>query len=359
MNKNKIYVTQTFMPSQEEYNTILKKSWDKSWITNRGELVQELEKSIKEKFAIPNIIATTNGTLPLQIAIKTLCLTGEIITTPFSYIASTSSIIWEGCTPVFVDIDEETLNIDASKIEAKITSKTSAILATHVFGNPCDVIAIEKVAKKYKLKVIYDAAHCFGVDYKGKSIFEYGDISTCSFHATKIFHTGEGGAIFASNTELHDKLFYHHNFGHNGPENFQGLGINAKMTELQAAMGLAVFPYFDEILAKRKLLYNLYVKLLGNKVKYQKITTDTSYNFAYMPVIFPTHERLLEVVEQLNNNNIYPRRYFNPSLNTIEYINGDSMPISEFISDRILCLPLYFNLKEDQIVDICSLINNQ
>jgi len=358
MNKNKINVTQTFMPSQEEYNTILKKSWDKSWITNRGELVQELEKSIKEKFAIPNIIATTNGTLPLQIAIKALCLTGEIITTPFSYIASTSSIIWEGCAPVFVDIDGETLNIDVSKIEVKITSKTSAILATHVFGNPCDVIAIEKVAKKHKLKVIYDAAHCFGVDYKGKSIFEYGDISTCSFHATKIFHTGEGGAIFASNTELHDKLFYHHNFGHNGPENFQGLGINAKMTELQAAMGLAVFPYFDEILEKRKLLYNLYVKLLGNKVKYQKITKDTSYNFAYMPVIFPTHERLLEVVEQLNNNNIYPRRYFNPSLNTIEYINGGSMPISEFISDRILCLPLYFNLKEDQIVDICSLINN-
>src|SRR5690606_1654385 len=197
-----INVTKTFLPPQEEYNAILKRSWDKNWITNRGLLVQELEDELKDYLGVSNIIAMTNGTLPLQIAIKALGLKGDIITTPFSYVATTSSIVWEGCNPVFVDIHPEYLTIDETKIEAAITPKTTAILATHVFGNPCEVEAIDVIAKKHNLKVIYDAAHCFGVTYKGESLFNYGDVSTCSFHATKLFHTGEGGALDRKSTRL-------------------------------------------------------------------------------------------------------------------------------------------------------------
>ena len=356
MKNERINVTKTFLPDQKEYQKILSRSWDKNWITNRGELVLELEDKIKKKFSISNIIATTNGTLPLQIAIKTLEIKGEVITTPFSYVATTSSIIWEGCKPVFVDIDNMTFNIDPSKIEKAITSKTSAILATHVFGNPCDVIAIEKIAKKHSLKVIYDAAHCFGVSYNNQSIFEYGNISTCSFHATKIFHTGEGGALFTKSKETYDKLYYHHNFGHKGTTDFHGIGINAKISELQAALGLAVFPYFDKILSRRELLYKIYKEKLFGKVQFQKIQNDTRYNYSYIPVVFNTEVELLQVIEVLNENNIFPRRYFNPSLNIIEYVNGEEMPISESLSKRILCLPLYYDLKEEEVEEITKII---
>jgi len=358
MKHDRINVTKTFLPNQSEYQKILRRSWDNNWITNRGELVLELEQKIKSKYTISNILATTNGTLPLQIAIKCLQLKGEIITTPFSYIATTSSIIWEGCQPVFVDINEDTFNIEASKIESAITPKTSAIIATHVFGNPCNIDAITTIAKKYNLKVIYDAAHCFGVSYKEQSIFEYGDVSTCSFHATKIFHTGEGGALFAKDKELFNKLFYHHNFGHRGPLNFHGLGVNAKISELQAAMGLAIFPYLESIFKSRATLYNLYKKELANTVKFQEIESHCNYNYAYMPIVFKTEHQLLQVMEVLNSHNIFPRRYFNPSLNTIDYVHGAIMPISEAISSRILCLPLYFDLGEDQVKRISSLIIN-
>ena len=190
--------------------------------------------------------------MPLQIALKVLAGNGEVITTPFSYVATTAAIVWENCTPVFVDIHPEYLTIDETKIEAAITEKTTAILATHVFGNPCNVEEIDRIAKKHGLKVIYDAAHCFGVKYKGESIFNFGDVSTCSFHATKIFHTGEGGAMFCKDPELYKKLFYSHNFGHKGETDFHGLGINAKMSELQAAMGLAVLPHLSGLIEARK-----------------------------------------------------------------------------------------------------------
>lgn len=353
-----INVTKTFLPPQEEYNAILKRAWDKIWITNRGELVQELEQKLKSYLNVPNIIATTNGTLPLQIAIKALGLTGEIITTPFSYVATTSSIVWEGCTPVFVDIDPEHLTIDETKIEAAITSKTSAILATHVFGNPCAVEEIEAIALKHNLKVIYDAAHCFGVTYKGKSVFNYGDVSTCSFHATKLFHTGEGGAMFSNDEELHKKLFYHHNFGHKGKDDFYGIGINAKMSELQAAMGLAVLPHLDFIMEKRKAAVSEYKKnLLESSVQYMQIRKDTEWNYSYFPVILPSESILNIVVKTLNANDIYPRRYFYPSLNTLEYVEKSNMPNSESISKRILCLPLYHDMEVKDIAYISTTIN--
>ena len=259
-----INVTKTFLPPQEEYNNIVKRAWDKIWLTNRGELTLDLESKLKDYLNVDNIIITNNGTIPLQIALKLLGNNQEIITTPFSYVATSAAIVWENCKPVFVDIHPDYLTIDESKIEGAITTKTTAILATHVFGNPCHLEAIEAIAKKHQLSVIYDAAHSFGVKYKNQSIFNFGDVSTCSFHATKLFHTGEGGAMFCKNKELFDKLFYSHNFGHNGPLNFHGLGINAKISELQSAMGLAVFPYMDFIIDERKKVVESHHDLFRN-----------------------------------------------------------------------------------------------
>lgn len=348
-----IHVTKTFLPDKKTYLTILDKAWEAGWITNRGQLVLELENKLKQFLNVRHVLAMANGTLPLQLSIKALGLKGEIITTPFSYIATTSSIVWEGCTPVFVDIHPEYLTVDESKIEAAITDETSAILATHVFGNPCDVEAIQAIADKHDLKVIYDAAHCFGVNYKEQSIFNYGNISTCSFHATKIFHTGEGGALFCSNQELYKVLFYHHNFGHKGKEAFQGLGINAKMSELQAAMGLAVLPYMQNHKILRKNIVDTYNTTLP--LQLLKIREHCEWNYSYYPVIFKSEGQLLHVEKALNKARIYPRRYFYPSLNTLDYIKYQDCPISESIASRILCLPLYVGLsKEDQtrIIDI-------
>jgi len=359
--KTTINVTKTFLPKQETYNSLLKKSWDKHWITNRGDLVIDLEKKIKSYLGVNHIIATTNGTLPLQIAIKTLKLKGEIITTPFSYVATTSSIVWENCKPIFVDIDSDYLTIDENLIEKKITEKTSAILVTHVFGNPCNIEKIEQTAKKNNLKVIYDAAHCFGVKYNNQSIFNFGDVSTCSFHATKIFHTGEGGAIFTNDKELYEKLYHHHNFGHKGTEEFHGLGINAKMSELQAAMGLSVLPHFNEILKNRKLLYNYYLELLEkeNNIKFQKIRENTTYNYSYFPIILNDEKTTLNIIAALNSKNIFPRRYFYPSLETLPYVKEDySVKISSSISKRILCLPLYYGLTKENIKTISTIILN-
>ncbi|MEO7975764.1 DegT/DnrJ/EryC1/StrS family aminotransferase [Flavobacterium sp.] len=353
-----INVTKTFLPPINEYNQQVQRAWDNEWLTNRGELVLELEEKLRTYLSSTTILVTNNGTIPLQIALKLLANKGEVITTPFSYAATSAAIVWENCTPVFVDIDPEYLTIDETKIEAAITNKTTAILATHVFGNPCNVIAIEAIAKKHNLKVIYDAAHCFGVKYNDKSIFDYGDVSTCSFHATKLFHTGEGGAMFAKNKDLQHQLFYSHNFGHNGPLAFHGLGINGKMSELQAAMGLAVLPYIDTIINERKKVVDYYNdKLDFSKIQGLKIRANTVWNYSYYPVIFENEEQLLLVQKALNENQIFPRRYFYPSLNTIEYTNGLAMPISESIASRILCLPLYVNLSVTDAARIITLVN--
>ena len=354
-----INVTQTFFPPIEEYNVQVKRIWDNKWLTNRGELVCELENKLTRKLGVVNVLAMTNGTLPLQIAIKLFGKGGEVITTPFSYVATTSSIVWEGCTPVFVDIHPEYLTIDEAKIEAAITSKTTAILATHVFGNPCHVEEIERIATKHNLSVIYDAAHCFGVEYKGQSIFNYGDVSTCSFHATKIFHTGEGGAIFSKDKTIFETVFYHHNFGHDGPTSFQGIGINAKMSELQAAMGLAVFPHMGFVLDERKRVVDYYTQNLDFTIlKSIKIREFTKWNFSYFPVLFKDEKKLLKTLSILNQSNINPRRYFYPSLNTLPYISPKEMKNSESISKRVLCLPLYSDLKTKQLELIVDVINN-
>jgi len=353
-----INVTKTFFPPLEEYQKQLQRIWSNEWLTNRGELLLELEEKLKSYLEINHILVTNNGTIPIQIALKILGNGGEIITTPFSYVATSAAIVWEHCTPVFVDIHPEYLTIDETKIEAAITDKTTAILATHVFGNPCHVEAIEAIAKKHQLKVIYDAAHAFGVIYNGTSIFEYGDVSTCSFHATKLFHTGEGGALFAKDPKLQHQLFYSHNFGHDGPLAFHGLGINGKISELQAAMGLAVLPHMETILAERKRVVDFYNQNLDmTKVQTLKIRENTQWNFSYYPIILKDEATLLGVQKSLNEEGIFPRRYFYPSLNTISYIDNTSMPISENIASRILCLPLYVGLSEVELEKIVVIVN--
>ena len=356
--QNMINVTKTFFPLLEEYTGYLERIWKNEWLTNRGELVKELEGKLKNYLDVRHLTLTTNGTLPIQIAIKSLELKGEIITTPFSYVATTSAIVWEGCTPVFVDIDAEYLTIDEKKIEAAITEKTSAILATHVFGNPCNVGTIAKIAKKYNLKVIYDAAHCFGVEYKGNSIFNYGDVSTCSFHATKIFHTGEGGCWITNDESLHSKMYYQHNFGHNGPGKYAGVGINAKMSELQAAMGLAIYNHIASIIEAREIAVATYQKNLDySQLQGLKLIEGTDWNAHYFPVIFKTEKKLLNVQRKLNEEGYVPRRYFYPSLNTLNYVTGEC-PISESIAARVLCLPLSADIEEHNILKICKVIND-
>lgn len=352
-----IPVTKPFSPPISEYTKLLEGIWDRNWFTNNGPLVQELESKLKEHLALDKLLYVANGTIALQLALKALNITKEVITTPFSYVATTSSIVWEGCKPVYVDIDGSSLNIDPSKIEAAITKDTQAILATHCFGNPCDIDAINAIAEKHNLKVIYDAAHCFGVEYKGKSIFSYGDISTTSFHATKLFHTVEGGAVFTQDENLIFRLMKLRNFGHNGPEKFAGVGINGKNSEFHAAMGIVNLKYLESVLEMRKKLVKKYDRLFEKlKLQKQKILANTKFNYAYYPLVFESEEIALKVKELLDKNEVHPRRYFYPSLSTLDYVSGQETPIANDIATRILCFPLYHDLKLEEQEFIAKLI---
>jgi dTDP-4-amino-4,6-dideoxygalactose transaminase len=352
-----INVTKPFLPDLAEYKKYIDGIWDRAWLTNNGPLVNELELKLKDYLGLDHLLFLGNGTIALQMAIKALKLTGEIITTPFSYVATTSSIVWEGCEPVFVDIDSESLNIDPDLIEEAITEKTSAILATHVFGNPCDIDAIERIAKKHDLKVIYDAAHCFGTKYKGRSVFEFGDISTTSFHATKLYHTIEGGAVVTRDSAVLKELSFLRNFGHNGPETFVLAGINGKNSEFHAAMGLCNLRRVDEILLKRRQISERYDKWLRNKLLGSiKINREAEFNYAYYPVIFESEAVLLKVVRELEGNKIFPRRYFYPSLSSLPYVKPSSTPNSDSISRRILCVPSYHDLSIEEVDMVARVI---
>ncbi|MEQ9298384.1 MAG: DegT/DnrJ/EryC1/StrS family aminotransferase [Cyclobacteriaceae bacterium] len=340
-----IPVTKPFLPSRESFDRYLDGIWNVNWWTNNGPVVNALEDGLKKNLHLDKIVVVSNGTIGLQIAIKALELTGEVITTPFSYVATTSSVVWENCEPVFVDIDPNTLNIDPTQIEAAITDETCAILATHCFGNPCEIDFIASIAKKYNLRVIYDAAHCFGTIYKGKSVFTYGDISVTSFHATKLFHSIEGGALFTRDQSLIEKFQFMRNFGHDGPEGFQGVGINAKMSEVHAAMGVVNLKYVSAILKKRRIQCERYDMLLKDMgLEKPLINSEGKTNHSYYPIIFTSESRLLSAISSLEEANIFPRRYFYPSLNLLDYVAKQSCPIAEDISKRVLCLPLYFSL---------------
>lgn len=355
-----INVTKAFLPSLDQYVKYLEGIWERCHLTNHGPLVNELEEKLKQYLDVKHFFFVNNGTVAIQLAIKALDLKGEIITTPFSYVATTSSIVWENTVPVFVDINPDNYTIDADKIEAAVTERTSAILATHVYGIPCDVEKIQAIAKKHNLKVIYDAAHAFGVKYKGQSVLNYGDISTLSFHATKLFHTVEGGGVVTNDEDLMHRISYMRNFGHKGQEDFWGIGINGKNSEMHAAMGLCVYPHIDKILETRKTLseaYDKYFKELNVKIQRPVLPSNTDYNYSYYPVIFEDEKQLLSVRNVLNASYIYPRRYFYPSLHTLPYIKENySLPVSEAASSRVLCLPLYHDLTTDVIKRICTLM---
>jgi dTDP-4-amino-4,6-dideoxygalactose transaminase len=353
-----INVTKTFLPPFEEYTTQLKRAWDKGWITNNGELVLELEQKLKKYLGVKHLLFCSNGTIALQMAIKALNITGEVITTPFSYVATTNAILWEGCTPVFADIDKKTFCIDADKIEALVTSSTQAILATHVYGLPCNIEKIQAIASKHQLKVIYDGAHAFGCSYKGKSLLSYGDLSTCSFHATKIFHTAEGGCIICHTDEQYEKLFLLKNFGHIG-DDYYCMGINGKNSELHAAMGLSVLPHTGSVIKKYEEIFTRYKEMLKRPSLELLLFNEKelSYNYSYFPVLFESENILLTVKKSLEKEAIVPRRYFYPSLNTLPFLNKtNDCPVSEDVSKRVLCLPVFADLSEKDIDRISSIV---
>lgn len=353
-----IPVTKPFLPPLEEYKKYIDGIWQRQWLTNMGPLASELEMKLKEHLKVKHLLFVTNGTVALQMAIKALDLKGEIITTPFSFVATTSSIVWEGCTPVFVDIDKHSLCIDPTKIEEAITENTTAILATHVYGNPCDVVAIEKIAKKHNLKVIYDGAHAFGVQVKGKSIFEYGDISTCSLHATKLYHSGEGGFVVTNDAELLKKIAHIRNFGISGFDSFSTLGLNGKNSELHAAMGLVNLNYIGSIHEKRKELTARYDEnLKGLQAVKPKWHREANLNYAYYPIVIENEALLLKIKAGLDKSEIFTRRYFYPSLaSALPYLEPKILPITEDISKRVLCLPLYYDLTPEEVDLICRLM---
>jgi dTDP-4-amino-4,6-dideoxygalactose transaminase len=346
-----IPVTKPFLPPKEEYEQYLNGIWQRQWLTNMGPLANELELKLKDYLNVNHLLFVTNGTIALQMAIKALELKDEIITTPFSFVATSSSIVWEGCKPVFVDIDPTSLNIDPSKIEAAVTPRTSAILATHVYGNPCDIDAIQEIADKYQLKIIYDAAHAFGVHYKGRCIFEYGDISICSLHATKLYHSIEGGLLITKHPDLLKKLAYMRNFGFDGPEAFAELGINGKNSEFHAAMGLAVLKYVDGIILKRRASTEYYKeKLINTKGFFPAWNQNATQNYAYMPVVFETEKLLKQIFETLKLHEIGVRRYFYPSLATaLPYLSNTQMDVTDSLAKRVLCLPLFYELSFEEI----------
>lgn len=356
MNREPVYVTRPALAPLDEYVDLLKGVWERGILTHNGPLVQRLERELCAALGIGRFVAVSNGTVAIQMAIKALALKGDIITTPFTWIATVSAIQWEGCQPVFVDIDPETLNLDPKKIEAKITPRTTAILPVHVFGNPCDVEAIEAIAGAHGLKVIYDAAHAIGSLFRGRSLLECGDISATSLHATKLLNTAEGGGCVTTDQVLDEKLRRIRFFGHNDEKDIVEEGFNGKMTEVHAALGLANLKYHEVVLADRKHKYMLYRQALSanESLSFQELKHGEP-NYSYFPVVFPSEAALLRVQEHLAGLNLFPRRYFYPSVNTYTRILAyQPAPLSEDIARRILCLPLYRELADETIVMIAT-----
>ena len=363
--EEKIFVTKSSMPPLEDYIEEIRTLWDTHMLTNMGVKHKELEKRLQEYLDVPNVSLMVNGHMALELAIQAMDLSGEVITTPFTFASTTHAIVRNGLTPVFCDIDPETYTIDADKIEALITDKTSAIIPVHVYGNVCDVEKIETLARKYDLKVIYDAAHAFGETYKGKGIGSFGDASMFSFHATKVFNTIEGGAVCYANVEYGLDLYRLKNFGIRGPEKVDYVGSNAKMNEFQAAMGLCNLRYVDAEIEKRKVVYEQYVERLSGipGVQLGKQQENVKYNYAYFPVVFDEKEfgtTRNEVSDALAEKNVLTRKYFYPLTNTYDCFHGkydvSKTPTALHISKRVLTLPMYADLDEASVDKICGVI---
>lgn len=366
MEEEKILVTQSSMPTLEEYVDEIKPIFETKWLTNMGPKHKELQTKLEEYLKIQHMNLFTNGHMALYSAIKALKLKGEVITTPFTFVSTTHAIIQNGLTPVFADIEPDTYTIDASKIESLITDKTCAIVPVHVYGNVCNVEEIEKIAQKHNLKVIYDAAHAFGVKYKGIGIGNFGDMSMFSFHATKVFNTIEGGGVSYKCENLERELNLLKNFGITGPETTEEVGMNAKMNEFQAAMGLCNLRHIDEEINKREKVVEEYRKRLSNVkgIKLSKIQENVQSNYAYFPVVFEEEfgKTRDEVMDELAKNNIFARKYFYPLTTDLEcypQYDGNSTPIAKYISDRVLTLPLFADLSIEKVNEICDIILNK
>lgn len=349
--RENIPVTQPYLPNRAKFQKYVDGIFDRNWHTNNGPLVRELTNRLKEYLGVEHLLLVSNGTLALQIAYRVLGIGDEehsqAITTPFSFVATASSLKWEGISPVFSDVDPKSFCLDPRLISKVITTNTKAIVPVHVFGNCCDVEAIEKIAEQKSLKVIYDGAHAFGIKYKGKSILSRGDATTLSFHATKLFHTCEGGAIVFKKEEDLDKAKLLINFGITGAEEVGPLGINAKMSELHAAMGLCVLDDIDGILTAREETCRSYERMLGSHFQMPEWNPNGSRNFAYFPILFKNNERMLEGRNMLNNAGVGTRRYFHPSLDMLPYLQPQpEQSVSAGIAGRILCLPLYVGVEQ-------------
>lgn len=356
-----IPVNKPYLPAFEKYTKYLERVYDKAWLTNNGPLVQELKVRLEEYLGVKNLLPVANGTLAMQLAYKVFNLKGNAVTTPFTFIATSSSLAWEGITPKFADIDPLSYNLCPNNARQAIDADTTAIVPVHVYGNPCNVDAFEKIGEEHKVKVIYDAAHAFGVKVNGNSVLNYGDASTLSFHATKVFHSVEGGAVIFKNSDDYERALLMTNFGIDTKTmNIVDSGINTKMSEVHAAMGLAVLDDIDSILSRRVMLFEKYKESLKQSLQLPKWNELASLNGAYMPVTFPTMEIAVEVLNALLKENIIARRYFSPSLNKVNVLSGDRKVCinSEDVSGRTLCLPLYFDLCESEVDSVASIINS-
>lgn len=354
-----INVSKPYMPPLEEFNRYLEGIWKRSYVTNNGPLLIELEYRLKEFLGVNFVQVVSSGTMALQIALRSLDLKGEIITTAFSHVSTVNAVLWNNCTPVFVDIENKYFCIDPSGIEAAITKNTCAILATHVYGYPCQVKKIQAIGDKYNVKVIFDGAQAFGVDVHGRSVFNYGDVTAVSFHATKIYHTIEGGAIVTNNKEIAEKSAQLRNFGLLGTDPYLA-GINGKNSEIHAAIGLCNLPKVPDFICKREQLSNLYRMLLkGLPLQILEPPHDTEYNFAYFPVLFHSQLTMLAVYQALANAGVHSRRYFYPSLNRLPYLEGTNCPVSEDVCQRVMCLPLYYDLLPEDVREITQIVSQQ
>lgn len=349
-----INVTKSFLGDKDQFQTYIDRIYETGWLTNHGPLATLLEERLKDFLGVRNIVLTSNGTLALQIAYRALGIQGSAITTPFSFVATSSSLHWERIRPIFADIDPHTWNLDPSGIEACIEPDTTAIVATHVFGNPCDVEAIQAIADRRGLKVVYDGAHAFGVRYKGESVLNRGDISTLSFHATKLFHTIEGGAIITDDDELARRIRLLCNFGIVDTDCIDGPGINSKLNEVSAAMGLCVLDQVQRIFAERAEIAQRYEMAFAGHLDLQKPQPGSERNYSYFPVALRDEKHLLHSRTLLNQREINPRRYFYPSLDTLDYLQPQRPQWhSRALSQRVLCLPIYPGLPrrtQDEII---------
>lgn len=371
----RITVTSPLLPDLDEFHALLKQIWDKKWITNNGSFHRQLERELAEYLGVPYISLFTNGTLPLITALQALHITGEVITTPYSFVATTHSIWWNGAHPVFVDVDPLTGNIDPDKIEGAITPRTTAIMPVHVYGKPCDVERIDTIAKKYNLKVIYDAAHAFGVTYKGKNVLEYGDLSTLSFHATKVYNTIEGGAMIMHDAEMKQRIDYLKNFGFAGETEVVGPGINSKMDEIRSAYGILNLRQVDSAIAMRRKVARQYVEALKGieglttfpyiEESFGNEEQQTTLNYSYFPIFVDEKQYGMsrdELYFKMKDNDVLGRRYFYPLISTfatyrtLPSANPQNLPNAHKLADTVICLPIHHALSKAEVNRIISLI---